>query len=251
MKPKRFDRLLVLSSIPLRQVGTDFLPTGIASGCIVTYRGRRWLLTVAHATRDTGPWAIEIGYEEGRGTKLYSVGGIHFVSRGDCATGKISDLDLAYVSVPEDVEPRWQPSNDRGERIEDKPRIIIRTNLDSTPGPKAEYGFAGNTAPTDERHFGRRYQGAVIRLYTRLKYVGETEDYHLFRLPSSRPPELLLKGTSGAPILDRRRNLVALVCGADNTPDGIRGIKSGYFRSALDAELAGEDSGKGSTAYDV
>jgi hypothetical protein len=235
-----FCKFVELASIPLRQLGPDMLPGRIASGCLVDYRGQRWVFTVAHAMENTGNWAIEVGYEPGRGTKLYKIGQLSFVARYDRTTGgSFETLDMAYTRVPSDLQPRWQPSNEQGQIIHDQPRIILSADLQAQPRGNEEYGFAGNVEPTIETHFGDVYVGTKAACYMDLQFVREENEFYLFKLPFDRPGDLYFRGTSGSPICDREGNVVALVCGPGDTPDTIRGIKIGYFRSALDVEPVG------------
>src|ERR1700679_2764891 len=90
---------LARASIPLREIGPESFPIGIASGCLIEYRGKRWILTVAHATGNMGRWAIEMEYDEDRGAKLWGIGAMHFLDLLNLSDGTGQTLDLAYTTV--------------------------------------------------------------------------------------------------------------------------------------------------------
>lgn len=233
---EQFRGFLILSSVPLRQLGVDLFPVNVASGRLIDYGSRRWILTVEHTTGNMGKWVIEIVYEEGRGTKLHQIGTMHFVKRGTVGNNTLENLDMAYAQVRSDLQPRFQQSR-KGRIIGEEPRIVLRDNLRSVPTQDSFYGFAGNIQPTDELHFGQRYLGSEIKCYSNLKYVGEDDNFYFFRLPFKHPGGEFFKGTSGSPICGSDCRLVALVCGSGKEPDTIRGIKISHFRIALDVEL--------------
>ncbi len=104
LSEQEFRTFLGLASIPLREMRDGF-PVGISSGCLIDYRGNHWLLAVEHSTGDMGHWAVEVGFERGRGTQLYQIGPMNFVARGNLS-GVLQDLDMAYARVPVDLQPR-------------------------------------------------------------------------------------------------------------------------------------------------
>src|SRR3546814_1604224 len=63
-----------VSSLPLRRIAANGMPDSVASGCIVNYRGRKFVLSVSHATGNGDNWAAELKHVQGRGTELYRFG---------------------------------------------------------------------------------------------------------------------------------------------------------------------------------
>jgi len=229
---------LARASIPLREIGPENFPIGIASGCLIDYGGERWILTVAHATGNMGRWAIEMEYGEERGAKLWSIGAMHFLDLLNLSDDTGQTLDLAYTAVPRDLQPRYQPRDEQAQMMKSLPRIIFQQpDLGYAPGGKRLYGFAGGVMASKEHHFGKLWHGTKLVCYPKLSFAGEDEQFYFFKLPFAHPGHEFFKGTSGAPICDRKRNIAALVSGPGNEPDTIRGIKMHYFRSALDTSL--------------
>src|SRR3546814_13657673 len=68
-----------VSSLPLRRIAANGMPDSVASGCIVNYRGRKFVLSVSHATCNGDTWAAALTHVQGRGTELYRFGNINFI----------------------------------------------------------------------------------------------------------------------------------------------------------------------------
>ena len=73
------------------------------------------------------------------------------------------------------------------------------------------------------------------RIYTDLKYKEKQEDYYVFELPYEHPGDEHFQGCSGAPIIDTKGNVVALVCSGDEDTNLIYGISLKKFKVAIDA----------------
>lgn len=92
---------LFLSSAPLVRLGEDSLPNGVASACLVDYRGKRFLLTVSHATGDQWNWALQLRYVPQKGTQLRQLGAIYFLAKATLSSPKLKDVDFSYVELPQ------------------------------------------------------------------------------------------------------------------------------------------------------
>lgn len=241
MNDKEFRHFLELATIPLREIGPEGLPINYASGCLVDYGKRRWILTVSHATGNYGNWAIEVEYGE-RGMGLHRIGAMNFVALIHADEGKSGQLDMAYATVPPKLTPHWQPANDRGEIVADELKIVFKSALGDIPSPDRRYGFAGNVQPSHETHFGKVHVATMVRSYTGLTFVGEDDKFYHFRLTEARGGDEFFKGTSGSAVCDTDGNPVALVCGPGDEPDTVRAIKIGFFRTAIDATIRSESS---------
>jgi hypothetical protein len=205
------------------------LPAQAASGCIVSYRGRRFVLTAAHATENQGRWAIEIGATQDCRTELYQIGPMTFLARGSLDR-PIRRVDLAFAEIPEHVEPRMQAVRDVGTIEWEVPRVVIETNLDVEPSTTRRYGFSGITRMA---YCGIDLRGE-LRHEIDMEYVGIEDDLHAFRLAHEHPGHEAYHGCSGAPILDDSGNPVALVINGDVPRRLIFGTPLSRYRVALD-----------------
>jgi len=203
---------LIRASNPLRNIGPDQFPIGIASGALLDYGGERWVLTVAHATGNMGNWGIEAGFEEGLGAKLWRIGPMTFMGLLNFATGTSESLDLAYARVPPDLQPIFEHRNENEQLIKRVPRAILKSDLRSAPRKRKLYGFAGNIKPKSGPPVTMNWLLTELVCYPNLKFIGEDDRYHFFKLPVTHPGHEEFKGTSGSPICDRQGNVVALVC---------------------------------------
>ena len=113
-----------LSSIPLRKIDKQLMPIGIASGCLIDYKGKRILLTVQHATGDMGDWAAEIKFEPQKGTKLYRLGSMNFLKSISINTLEVKDVDFSYIEVPTDFESFLQEVEPSGNISSEIPRKL-------------------------------------------------------------------------------------------------------------------------------
>jgi hypothetical protein len=82
MNKNEYEKYLILSSVPIRQLNEELIPQAFASACLIDYKGKRILLTVGHATGDMKNWAAEVKFEPDRGeTKLYQLGSMNFLRK--------------------------------------------------------------------------------------------------------------------------------------------------------------------------
>ncbi len=234
----RREKQLFLSSVPLRKIGSDKLPKAIATGCLANYRNKRVLLTVAHATKQPGKWAIELRYEPEQGTKLYSVGAMNFLKKGTLPAGTLEEVDFSYVEVPGGLQAFRQEIIDPLTVKQEIPITIHKLDF-SPPSRRRSYGFCGTVLPSLETHASQKYLFAELKIYDRLRYLRSEGDYHFFRLPMVHPGHEQFQGCSGAPVLDRMGRVVGLVCGGDVNTNEIWAISPARYRSALDI-LAGK-----------
>ena len=84
---------LKTSSAQLWEVDEKKMPKGAASGCITNFMGRRFLLSVEHATGNQGNWAIELEYDKEKGAKLYQLGRMNFLLKFTLPDGNRETVD--------------------------------------------------------------------------------------------------------------------------------------------------------------
>lgn len=228
---------LALSSVPLRRINDELLPTGIASGCLIDYRGARILLTAAHGVTDGHRWGIEVRWIPDRGTQIYGLGAMNLLlslQRG--ATGP-KEIDFAYASIPKDVWPVYQEIEAPGKLLREIPVTIHQITFDESPNKESAYGFCGNVLPQIEKHPGATFLACERRIYSGLTYDRSDGEFHVFKLPMAHPGHEHFQGCSGAPVMDQIGRVVGLVCHGDKDADEIWAISLGRYRAALDILL--------------
>jgi len=222
---------ILLSSIPLRKINDEMLPVGIASGCLVDYLGTRVVLSVFHATKKESNWAIEVKYEPGKGSQLYRPGSFHHLSLMKPGSAKIDEVDFSYREVASDLNSYFQEISPSGHIISERIREVFQPDFSIQPDINEIYGFAGQVMP--EMH-GTDTLVTEMRVYPGLKFVRTEDSYHVFELPVSHPGHEHFHGCSGAPIIDTKGKVVALVCYGDINRNVIFGISLAKYQVVLD-----------------
>ena len=232
MNQAQLEEYITLSSIPIRSIGNDGIPTGIASACIFNYEGKRVLLTVHHATGNMANWGIEVKSAPNKVTAIQSLGPMNFLKSFNISTNIGRDIDFSYVEIPADIEPLSQHiCSKTGTIISEKKRLDSKVDFDITPNTAESYGFSGQVMPA----FSGQALITDLRTYTGLKYVGDEDDYYIFELPFQHPGHEHFQGCSGAPIMDTKGNVVALVCKGDIPSNRVYGISLKRYQIAIDA----------------
>jgi len=220
-----------LSSIPLVQPGDNLLPINSASGCLIDYSGKRFILTAAHCVRK-GNWAIEEKFVPGRGAKLFPIGPMNFLREGNIKTKEIKDIDFAYATVPGDLTPLWQEIEPNESIKNETPRLVCSVEFDIFPDTLKKYGFSGRTQTRIENWF----LIPKILIIMDMLYEQTDGEYYIFKLPQKHPGHKYFKGCSGAPIIDSDGKVVALVHGGLRKDSTIFGIPLKKYKIALDIE---------------
>jgi hypothetical protein len=200
------------SSVPLRSLDEKKLPTGIASGCLIDYQHKRILLTVSHATGNQKNWAIELGYEKGKGTVSYQLGSMFFLSHATLHNNHFKEVDFSFVEVPKDLAPKRQELDYEGNIKNEVPITVFTPNFSKSPDLKEKYGFSGSVMPSIEDHGGQKYVFSEFKVYSNLSFVREESEYYVFSLPFEHPGHEHFQGCSGSPVIDSNGDVIALVC---------------------------------------
>ena len=230
MNKSDYEQYVKLSSIPLRKIDRSLMPIAIASGCLIDYEGKRIMLAVQHATGDMGDWAAEIRFEPKKGTKLYRLGAMHFLKSLNINDMVTKDVDFSYVSVPSDFVSYFQEIEPNGNIVSETSRVICSQSIDQEPDKTELFGFSGQVMPKRSGQFFLTHH----RTYLGLKYLRQEEDYYVFKLPIEHPGHEHFQGCSGAPIIDKKGNTVALVCWGDDRKNLIYGISIKKYKIAID-----------------
>lgn len=222
---------ILLSSVPLRKVNGEMLPVGIASGCLIDYLGTRIALSVFHATKREGNWAIEVKFEPGKGTQLYRPGGFHYLGLMKLGSANIDEVDFSYREVSSGLISYFQEISASGQILSEQAREVFQPDFAIQPTANETYGFSGQVMP--EMH-GTNALVTEMHVYPGLKFIGTEDSYHVFKLPVPHPGHDHFQGCSGAPIIDTKGNVVALVCHGDIDRNVIFGISLSKYKVVLD-----------------
>lgn len=232
MEREDWKEKIILSSIPLRQLDEKKYPICSASGCIISYSSKRLILTVAHATGNMGNWAIEVKFEQGKGTKMYQIGTMNFLREGDISSGQFKDIDFSYAIIPQDVQSYYQEVLPNGTIKKEVPRLINIINFDIVPDKEEKYGFSGQTRIL----CNGKYLIATPMLELDMRYLKEENEFYVFKLSHKHPGHEYYQGCSGAPIIDTHGNIVALVVSGDISRKIIYGVSLIKYKVAIDIE---------------
>jgi len=228
---------VLTSSVPLRKLDAHDNLLAVASGCLIDFAQRRFLLSVQHAIdRNSTDWVLEVGRDTSGGTVIYQPEHFHYVGEMTRGDSKIREIDFCYTEVPRNIAPRYQHISPRGEVFDDRLRHVFNTDLTMKPDSSHVYAFCGqvSTDRTSDLEFV-----TDVAVYPGLKYAGDEGEYHVFNLPVKHPGHDYFRGCSGAPVVDMNRNIVALVCDGDENSNTIRGISVSRYRVAFQF-LAGQ-----------
>lgn len=223
---------LQLTSVPLRRIAAEGLPDSVASGCIVCHEGKKFVLSVSHATGDGSGWAAEVKFDSAsRQTELYRFGETNFLAQASVDSDHVEDVDFSYSEVPSDFDSWFQIVDPNGDiQFETRrPEFLFERH---EPDAAEMYGFSGQVRT--QIHGSDQLVSEMVT-YPGLRYDRTENGYHIFRLPVKHPGHDAFRGCSGAPIVDTNGRLVALVCSGDETDDTIRGVSLRKFGVALDA----------------
>ena len=235
MNLREFRVNLALSSVPLRKLNDTNIPIGFASGCLLRYKEKLFLLSVAHATR-TGRWALELSIDNsGEGTRLYQFGTVNLLASGNLFSGRFQEVDFSYVEIHDqlvgDLAPYLLlPDENDPSVIMHIPRSELKSDLSTIPNFDNTFGFCGLVRNFEKNGILR----ADIRLETDLKYIGNFDDMYMFRLNTEYNDSDDYRGCSGAPILDQDGGLISLIVSGLKEKNAILGIALRHYKSVLD-----------------
>lgn len=228
------------SSAQLVEVDEQNHPIRIASGCIVSYKKRRFLLTVRHATGNNGNWAIELEYDQARGMKLYRLGAMNYLKKLNLPKGYSEDIDFAYVEIPNDLNVYRHFLSPQGLTLRKEKVHIYSGEFDSLPNKEESYAFSGCVMPdisSNPYEIDRPFLYREFRCYESLKYERKDGDIFVFKLPFKHPGHKYFKGCSGAPVVDSENELTGLVCSGSTETGEIFVLSLPMIKMSLDATI--------------
>lgn len=219
-----------VTSIPLRHLDELGNPIGIASGCLVLYTGRKFILSARHAVRpESKGWAIELGYDSEKGTEMYWPKSFSYMVEIKKGSGILDNVDFCFAEVAADMESTYAHRTPHS--VSDvRPRHIFRIEEFIEPSPTAMYAFAGEVKP--EMHSPNSL-ATEMNVYPNLRFLRSEGAFHVFKLPVDHPGHESFQGCSGAPIVNTERRVVALVSDGDEAEGTIRGVAISRAVTAL------------------
>lgn len=231
ISPETHDWLnwVLVTSIPLRQIDENGQVIDHASGTLIDYGGRRFLLSVAHVVkRGTTGWAMQLGYDPILGTEVFHLKGFAYPGEFTRSAGIMRELDMCLTEVPCNLESKYEYRTPQG-LFDQRPHHVFQPNLAAAPDSQSVFAFSGRVRT--EQH-GHNCFAADIVVYPGLKFLRSENEFLVFQLPVAHPGHDAFHGCSGAPIVNRNKQVVALVVGGDIPSNTIRGIS---FRHCIPA----------------
>lgn len=224
---------LIYSSVPLvRLKSRAELPIGIASACLLNFRGRRFIVTAAHAVPlNSSDWHIDLGPDEKGRRETFHLGPFLYAKDFHRSSGEIRDVDVCCSEIPKSVNPVYQRVTPQGAFSGRIQRAIFDLTTTSDQTELWPYAFSGAVFP--EVH------GTDIFVTSQINYPGltlreRTGRELVFALPVPHPGHDSFKGCSGAPIVDRHRKIIGIVSRGCIDTNSIHGIPIACVQYLLD-----------------
>lgn len=243
--------LMVQESIELLVVkGENLEPISCGTGCIVKYRDKRFVLTVAHVTDfDNSSTCIVLNKKPVDGqAPLYCVGALNYFDEYTISDKKLEEIralddllsdfketiDVSFCELKEVIEIIQPEINFGFHKVEKSFKIYIDLENDvSTPTKEKYFGFCGNIRhnPTETK------LTRTITLKHDIKYHRTNGRYHMFLAPEVITDADDYRGCSGAPILDNEGKLVGLAASVKSNTKIILGVTVEEVKRLLDYHI--------------
>lgn len=221
---------MLVTSVPLWHLDESGRPMGIASGCLVDCRGRKFLLSVSHAVKlDSKGWAIELNYDPRQGTEMYWPKNFLYMEEIQKISGVLDHVDFCFAEVAADLQPVYAHRTPYSVSNV-QPRHIFDIANFAEPTQAGVFAFSGQVKP--EMH-GSDAMATEINVYPGLRFVRSEGPNHIFQLPVDHPGHESFRGCSGAPIVDMNRRVVALVSRGNEDSNTITGVAISRAVTAL------------------
>jgi hypothetical protein len=243
--------VIIKASIPLIIVTPDDLePQGFGSGCIVQYREKLFLLSVAHVTDYEGHSTCIITNQPpvNNTTPIYSVGSMCFFdeyklskdlkieeiqSLDDLLKDFIETLDITFCEIKEHVD-LIQPEIDFVDhKVEKSQKIILNFDYIQQPDKNKEYGFSGYIRQEVENSKIE----SIITLKIGLTFHRTKGRFHMFLADEIIKDKDDYRGCSGAPIIDEDGQLVALAASIVSNTKIVLGFSIDECKRLLDTAI--------------
>jgi hypothetical protein len=207
-------------------------PVGIGSGCIIDFEKFSALFSVAHVTDKNASTCISLGKPITKyGSPLFAISDMNYLAKFNLAFFKqqleelktkiklpeekdFGQIDLSFEKVPEGIEILQIPIHFEAAKIKIKAAKKIHINHSSVnePSTNVEYAFFGRIKPTLAKGTlsGDLFETQEA-FYGGVSFVKKIGNYYQFALSEPIADNADFKGTSGAPIMDSKGNVVSLI----------------------------------------
>jgi len=226
----------------------DLCPDEIASGCLIDYSNKTYILTVAHAVA-SGGWGLKVEitpelkqmYFRTQYTLMkHGIINEDAIQRGltdpDDLMIFAKEVDFAFAELPSNYKVLDQFLVQENDHIKlySRPKHIFKTDLQKTPEIGGIYTFFGEIK--GKINHEKKQIITVPKLVSDIEYFCSDEDFHFFNLPSIINDASDYQGCSGAPIFDKNCELVSLVVGGKVGTNRLWGINLSKYSFVIDTE---------------
>ena len=214
--------LIKYSSVQLRKHDDNGMPCSFGSGCLLDFKGQRFLLTVFHVTEKSSKWSAQIKFnDEVQMIEALFLNDFSFLADYSDDKKSIKEVEFSFHPVRPDFISYFHHRTWKGETVEIKERPVFSVENIGVPNKEINYGFSGDIQPTSIPDLNAFETTQLI--YHGLKYDRLENDMHYFKLPEDHPGHEMFQGCSGAPIIGEDGKVVSLVSGGCITNNEIYG----------------------------
>lgn len=212
---------VLTTSVPLMRTDETGRVIAQATGTLVEFQNRLFVISVAHAVpKETSGWALEIGLDPTHGTEVFHINAFAYAAEFTRSTASFRELDLCFAEIAKDLEPRYEFRTPRG-LFDRRPRHIFKVGDISEPNSQSTFAFSGRVR--HERH-GEEVFVSDMAVYPGLKYLASSQERHEFSLPVPHPGHDAFHGCSGSPVVDIERRIVGLLTSGVEATNTVVGI---------------------------
>lgn len=243
--------LMVQQSIELLVVkGEKMEPVSAGTGCIVKYKEKYFILTVAHVTdfEDTSTCIVTNKPLENGQMPLYCVGSMNYFDEYTLKEEKISQIknlddllsdfnetiDVSFCELKEPFE-LIQPEIDFGiHKVQKSLKMFINLEDDIAELSKDDfYGFCGNIRHDKPNDVLTR----TITLKYDLKYHRTNGRYNMFLAPKIITDADDYRGCSGAPIIDNNGKFCGIAAAVKSNTKIVLGVTIAEIKRLLNYHI--------------
>ncbi len=214
--------LIKYSSVQLRKLDDHGVPYAFGSGCLLDFKGGRYLLTVFHVAQESSKWCAQIKFDdESQKIEVLFLNEFSYLANYSGNKKAIKDVEFSFHPVQPDFKSFYHNRNWKGETLELKERPVFTVDDISEPNKDTYYGFSGDIKPIlipDLNAFE-----TTQHIYHGLKFDRVENDMLYFKLPEDHPGHEMFQGCSGAPIIGEDGKVVSLVSGGCDKTNEIYG----------------------------